>query len=53
MVPIQPDHECKTCKFPIKKPVEGKKLDSCPNCGGTTAVKLPNTLTFDFTKFKK
>jgi len=52
MVPIQPDHECKTCKFPIKKPKEGKNLDACPNCGNKTAVKLPNVLTFDFNKFK-
>jgi hypothetical protein len=65
MVPIQPDHECKTCKFPIKMPknVEIVNNDpvikahahglSCPNCGGTTAIKLPNILTFDFSKLLK
>lgn len=63
LVPIQADAECKDCKFPLKIPKNAEIVNndpvikahapgmSCPNCGGSKAVKLPNTLTFNFSKF--
>ncbi len=51
------DHACRNCGFPLKKPVEGKKLDACPFCGTNKGADIfekgEPQLKFDFTKMKK
>lgn len=38
MVNKKADYKCLRCNGPLKKPSEGKELDSCPFCGSTRAV---------------
>ncbi len=51
------DHSCINCGLPLKKPPEGKKLDTCPFCGSGKGadifVKGEPQLKFDFTKLKR
>ncbi len=56
MISKSADHVCLNCGFPLKESAEDKKVDRCPWCHGTEALKIKNKvpdLKFDFTKLNQ